>query len=184
MSALAAHARPEKLIHIIQGEFLASGDPSVAYTTILGSCVAACLHDPLAGVGGMNHFLLPGDDNEDPGNLRYGVHAMELLINALLGLGAKRDRIEAKLFGGAHVVHNLADIGARNVAFAQRFLKEEDIACIGVSLGGVLARRIQFWPATGRARQIFLSPQESKPALAAATAPTPARADGGAVELF
>ncbi len=86
-----------------------------AYTTILGSCVAACLHDPLAGVGGMNHFLLPGDDNEDPGNLRYGVHAMELLINALLGLGAKRDRIEAKLFGGAHVVHNLADIGARNV---------------------------------------------------------------------
>lgn len=183
MTALAAKPHREKLIHIIQGEFLASGEPSVVYSTILGSCVAACLHDPVACVGGMNHFLLPGDGDQGAVNLRYGVHAMELLINALLGMGAKRDRLEAKLFGGGHVVQKLTDIGARNTAFAQRFLKEESIACVSVSLGGNLARRVQYWPASGRARQIFLNPLDSQTAIAAASAP-PAPVDGGAVELF
>lgn len=183
MTALAARASPEKLTHVIQGEFAASGDSGVVYATILGSCVAACLHDPVACVGGMNHFLLPGDDDQDTSNLRYGVHAMELLINALLGLGARRDRIEAKLFGGGHMVQKLTDIGARNAAFAQRFLKEEGIACVGVSLGGALARRVQFWPESGRARQIFLNPLDSQTAVVAAAA-APRRVDDGAVELF
>lgn len=182
-AATALAASREKFTHVVQGEFMASADPGAAYTTILGSCVAACLHDPVARVGGMNHFLLPGDDNTQGGNLRYGVHAMELLINALLGMGARRERLTVKLFGGAHVVNNLVDIGARNAAFARRFVEEENVLCLGASLGGERARRIQFWPASGRARQIMLGVADTKPILVHQRIETPA--DGaGSLELF
>ena len=87
---------------------------SVALTTILGSCVAACMRDSRAGVGGMNHFLLPGALVGKAEGVERGVHAMELLINALLQAGAKRDRLEAKIFGGARMMKNLSDIGAKN----------------------------------------------------------------------
>ena len=91
-----------KRVHIIQGEYKVVSDPDVVLTTILGSCVAACLRDPVSGVGGMNHFLLPGTGSVTGGDAtRYGVHLMELLINGLLKQGARRDRLEAKIFGGA-----------------------------------------------------------------------------------
>jgi chemotaxis protein CheD len=87
-----------KRVHIIQGEYKVISDPDVVMTTILGSCVAACLRDPVAGLGGMNHFLLPGTGNVTGGDAtRYGVHLMELLINGLLKQGARRDRLEAKI---------------------------------------------------------------------------------------
>jgi chemotaxis protein CheD len=149
--------------HIIQGEFRISGDPDAVLTTLLGSCVAACIWDPLLHVGGMNHFLLPGDSElQIRAAERYGVHLMELLVNGLLSAGATRQRLQAKLFGGANLNTSLADIGARNGEFARRFLRNEGICLIGESLGGDRARKLQFWPASGRARQMQL-PRDVKP---------------------
>ncbi len=124
-------------------------------STLLGSCVAACLHDPVARVGGINHFLLPGDMGSH--SERVAVHLMELLVNALLKAGASRDRLEAKLFGGAKSFAGLKDIGASNSIFAQRFLEREGIAVIGGSTGGSAGRRLEYWPASGRARQKMMS---------------------------
>lgn len=149
----------EKRVHIIQGEFFVTADRDVMVTTILGSCVAACIRDPLAGVGGINHFLLPGElGNMKRGEAeRVGVHLMELLVNGLLKAGARRDRLEAKLFGGARTVRSRSDIGKNNADFALRFLKAEGIAYVGGSTGGLQGRRIQYWPVSGRARQILLT---------------------------
>ena len=143
--------------HIIQGEQSISEDPSEVLATLLGSCVAACLHDPVAGVGGMNHFLLPGDSGTgERGHAeRFGVHAMELLVNAMLSRGASRSRLEAKLFGGARTMQGLSDIGAQNAVFAAGFLKREGIRVTSECLGGARGRRIQFWPVSGRARRRF-----------------------------
>jgi len=126
-------------------------------STVLGSCVAACLRDSSAGVGGMNHFLLPGepaDAAESPSDdLRFGVTAMELLINALLKAGALRSRLEAKVFGGAAVLgqEGADSVGGRNAAFALRFLACEGIPVIARDLGGNVPRRANYEPATGRA---------------------------------
>lgn len=170
----AAGANEEQRIHIIQGEYCVTHDPNVMLTTLLGSCVAACLRDPLAGVGGMNHFLLPGQDvekaaDQDLGGPRgeaepYGVHLMELLVNGLLRQGARRERLEAKLFGGAKTMSGISDIGALNAGFAERFLRNEGIRTVGGSLRGDLGRCVQFWPVSGRARQIFLQSGEFPPA--------------------
>jgi chemotaxis protein CheD len=166
--------------HLIQGEYkVASGDETVI-STILGSCVAACLRDPVARIGGMNHFLLPGNDLSREG-MQYGAFAMEVLINALLKAGASRDRLEAKLFGGARMLQGLTDIGEQNAQFARRFLTDEGIAYLGGSLGGTEARRVLFWPATGVARQQRLAHQESTFTREAKPA---APSDGGDLELF
>ena len=105
-------------INLIQGEYRVVDCEHTVVSTILGSCVSACLRDPVAGIGGMNHFLLPGS-NESEG-VQYGAYAMEVLINALLKSGARRDRLEAKLFGGARMVKGLIDIGQQNALFARR----------------------------------------------------------------
>jgi chemotaxis protein CheD len=148
-----------KRIHLIQGQFQVRSDEDVVLTTTLGSCVAACVRDPFVRVGGMNHFLLPeGDDSHGLEALRYGVHLMEVLINALLSNGAKRNRLEAKLFGGARMTARLADIGGKNVDFAESFLRREGIELLPGSVRGDRARRVQFWPASGRARQMLLAP--------------------------
>jgi chemotaxis protein CheD len=185
MTALALQDPPadERRLHVVQGEYFVSDDPRTVLTTILGSCVTACLRDPVAGVGGMNHFLLPGDRESD--GLRYGVNAMELLVNALLQRGARRGRLEAKLFGGARVVQGLSDVGRQNASFAQGYLEDERIIYLGGSLGGDQARRIQFWPTSGRVRQLFLSAEaagvvEEVPVIG----PVPASDDDGVVELF
>ncbi len=164
-------------VHVVQGEYVVT-DRDVVFSTILGSCVAACMRDPKAGVGGMNHFLLPdGGSNDD---LRYGVHSMELLVNGLLRLGARRERLECKLFGGARLISGLSDIGARNGQFAQEFLKNEGIPVAGASLGGLQARRVQYWPVSGRARQALVAMEQSAP-MRPPPAPAPS---AGAVELF
>ncbi len=152
-------------VTLLQGEYRVSDDPSLVITTILGSCVAACLRDPFANVGGMNHFLLPGETDRTVAQAaeRYGVHLMELLVNGLLKLGARRDRLKAKLFGGARIVEGLSDVGALNAKFAKHFLEVERIELIGGSLQGLRGRRIEFKPVSGDARQIFIDridPQE------------------------
>jgi chemotaxis protein CheD len=176
-----AAAAPERRIHLVQGECRVTDDASVVLATTLGSCVAACIRDPVARVGGMNHFLLP-ESSEGLVSLRYGAFAMELLINGLLSKGARRERMEAKLFGGGRLSESLADVGGKNAAFARDFLEREGIALAGGSLGGSLARRIQFWPVTGRARQQTLARTD---ALLFQPKPRPRDGDGdGTVELF
>lgn len=145
----------DRTIHVVQGQYRVSRDPNEILSTVLGSCVACCLRDPVSGVGGMNHYLLPGEDSSGD-SMKYGVNSMELLINGLLQQGAIRSRLEAKLFGGASVVKGLSDIGAKNAEFAHRFLRSEGIPCVGESLGGLAARRVKFWPASGKAFQLFL----------------------------
>lgn len=171
-------------ITVVQGEFYVCGDGEVVLTTILGSCVAACMHDPLAGVGGMNHFLLPGDDLAAGPAARHGVHAMEMLVNGLLQRGARRERLQAKLFGGARLVRGLTDIGNLNAEFAEHFVKRERIACAGGSLRGVHARRIEYRPVAGRARQFLLQgPGTAVFAEESRVKRVPAQSDGS-VELF
>ncbi len=171
-------------VNIVQGEYFVTDDLNVVVTTLLGSCVAACIRDPIARVGGMNHFLLPAPEVRVRNNdaERYGVHLMELLVNGLLQRGARRDRLEAKLFGGARTVEGLSDIGARNAAFAERFLRNEDIVIVGGSLGGESGRRVQYWPVSGRARQAIMSADKTLPLPVAPVMPK--APDGGEVEFF
>ncbi|MBI3677779.1 MAG: chemotaxis protein CheD [Proteobacteria bacterium] len=170
-------------IHLIQGEYRVSDSPDVVFTTTLGSCVATCMRDAEAGVGGMNHFLLPHGGVAGADMQRFGAHAMELLINALLSSGARRDRLEAKLFGGARLDDGLPDIGRQNAEFAKFFLANEGIAYDGGSLGGRHARRLQFWPACGRVRQLVLRHHDDA-IFAAERRKRPIDADCGSVELF
>lgn len=142
---------------ITQGEAHVTADENEVITTILGSCVAACIRDPIARVGGMNHFLLPDGNGRDRDAMRYGVHSMELLINAILNRGGARDRLEAKLFGGANVMASLSGVGWKNADFAERFLRAEGIAVVGGDLRGTSPRRVQFWPVSGRARQLAIA---------------------------
>ncbi|MGC9271339.1 chemotaxis protein CheD [Acidiphilium sp.] len=157
----------DRRINIVQGEQYVDTDPYVCLTTILGSCIAACLWDPVAAVGGMNHFLLPGDRMAHNGiapagnAMRYGVYSMELLVNGLLRRGAQRSRLRAKLFGGACMMRGLTDVGDLNASFTERFLRDEGIAVVGGSLRGERGRRIQFWPVSGRARQTLLGQDQS-----------------------
>jgi chemotaxis protein CheD len=144
-------------VQLMQGDTYVTGEESELLTTILGSCVAACIRDPEIGVGGMNHFLLPEGSGDDRSARRFGVNAMEMLINGILGRGGNRNRLEAKLFGGANVIAAMSSVGSRNAAFAKQFLADEGIAVIGGSLGGISPRRIQYWPASGRARQLEVS---------------------------
>lgn len=169
---------PEKRINIIQGEFKVSDDPHVVLTTLLGSCVAACIRDPVAKIGGMNHFLLPGDAGAARDE-QMGVHLMELLLNGLMRKGAQRDRLEAKIFGGARMMAGLSDIGAKNAEFAKRFLSYEGVKLVGGDCGGTQGRRIQFSPSTGRALQSYI-------AQVVETAPAKplARPSVGDVDLF
>lgn len=172
---------PLQRIHIVQGGQEVSSNPQICLTTVLGSCVAACLWDPETGVGGMNHFLLPEAPHGAAEDRRYGVQAMELLINGLLGKGASRSRLRAKAFGAARMTNGLVDVGARNADFIRRFLRDEGLPLEAASLGGDQARRLQFWPAAGRVRQ-HLTPKTVVPLEAAAYAP--ALPGAGEVELF
>jgi len=191
IDANAERSFTEQRIHIVQGQQHVDSDPNVVLTTILGSCVAACMWDSQAGIGGMNHFLLPGKvtparpGGGAPSSLRYGVHLMELLVNALLRKGAARDRLQAKLFGGACMIRGLTDVGAMNAAFAEQFLAAEGIAMVGGSLRGENGRRIQFWPTTGRARQVLMAKENAAifQEERLASRPKPAAADGQ-VEIF
>ena len=149
-------------VQLTLGDTYVTSSPEEVLTTILGSCIAACIRDPVTGVGGMNHFLLPDGNSGDRGALCYGVNAMELLINDIQKHGGDRRRLEAKLFGGGNVVAALTDVGTRNYAFARQFLNDEGIAIVGGDVGGDMARRIQYMPAIGRARQALVKGAEQR----------------------
>jgi chemotaxis protein CheD len=138
---------------ILQGDYYVSSDQNILLTTLLGSCVATCLFDPIARVGGMNHFLLASGPEGGASSERYGLYAMEVLINGLLKLGAKKGRMEAKQFGGANMGEGMSHIGKENGRFAMEFLDLEGIPCSSKSLGGNQARRLRYNPTTGLVKQ-------------------------------
>ncbi|SIQ56623.1 chemotaxis protein CheD [Rhizobium sp. RU20A] len=177
-----------KRVHVIQGEYKVVSDPDVVLTTILGSCVAACLRDPVAGVGGMNHFLLPGSAEAMAAGgdaTRYGVHLMELLINGLLKKGARRDRLEAKIFGGAKTIARFSNVGEQNARFARQFLSDEGIRIVSESTGGEHGRKLEFWPVSGRARQYALTGVETQKTVQMETRPAPvAKPAESSIEFF
>lgn len=145
------------IILVMQGDVKTASDPQTVFMTLLGSCVSACMYDPLAGIGGMNHFLLPAGEGFPSGEkISYGTHAMEMLINSLTKKGALKSRLHCKLFGGANIRPRFGNIGAQNAEFARQFLEREGICCVSHSTGGNLGRRVRFWPATGRAQQVMI----------------------------
>ncbi|MDQ2105890.1 chemotaxis protein [Azospirillum isscasi] len=148
---------------VFLGHHLISDRSDVMMVTTLGSCVAACVHDPATAIGGMNHFLLPEvPESEDGGAgaaARYGSVAMERLINDLLSHGAQRGRLEVKLFGGARVIDSSFDVGQRNAAFALDYVRREGLKLVGQDLGGASARRIHYFPHSGRAMRKMLRPE-------------------------
>jgi len=139
-------------IKLLPGECLATRD-DLLLVTVLGSCVSACLYDARSGIGGMNHFMLPGDGDSAPlsSSSRYGVHAMDLLISQLIRLGGQRRHFQAKVFGGGSVLRQLsADVGRRNADFVLGYLATEGIPVVARDLLDVYPRKLYFFPASGR----------------------------------
>lgn len=141
-------------VKLLPGEYYVTSGPHLLQT-VLGSCVAACIHDPYAGLGGMNHFLLP--DAADVGvshadAMRYGEHAMEVLVRDILKAGARRERLCVKVFGGAAVLPHMRslNVGDRNAQFVLRYLREQGIGVSAADLGGEHARRVTFCVVSGK----------------------------------
>lgn len=152
-------------IKLLPNEYFVSRD-DVLLTTVLGSCVAACIRDPVAGVGGMNHFMLPDDGGPSlrpaSASMRYGAYAMEILLNALFAAGAKRERLEAKVFGGGMVLADMtvAKIGERNAEFVLRYLELERIRVLAQDLKDKYPRRVNYFPLSGQAMVKRLKSQD------------------------
>jgi len=132
-------------------------DKDMVIVTVLGSCVSACIRDSVSGIGGMNHFMLPDSaaaDKDSPvsESMRYGTYAMEVLINQLLRNGARRENLEAKIFGGGNVLKSFTtmNVGDRNAIFVRKFLKEERIRVISEDLLDIYPRKVYYFPKTGR----------------------------------
>lgn len=152
------HKNDVSFARILPGEYyVTTGNELV--TTVLGSCVSACIRDLDTGVGGMNHFMLPGDKGRDIGKwggadcltTRYGVAAMETLINDILKQGARKDRLELKLFGGGEVLKmETNNVGKQNVSFVRDFMRMEGFVIAAEDLGGPFPRKVNFFPKTGK----------------------------------
>jgi chemotaxis protein CheD len=146
----------ETAIKVFPGEHYVSDRSDEMLVTILGSCVAACIRDPRAGIGGMNHFMLPEAGSSGPGwdtassSMRYGNVAMERLINDVLARGGMRTRLEIKVFGGGNVLNASTNIGHRNADFVEDYLAAEDLPIVAHHLRGSLPRRVHYFPATGK----------------------------------
>jgi chemotaxis protein CheD len=143
---------------ILPGEFFVTVHDETI-TTVLGSCISACVRDTALGYGGMNHFMLPMDNSVGNNSwingteglaTRYGSYAMESLINELMKLGAKRERLEVKIFGGGRILPAMTDVGAKNIAFAKSFLKIEGFRIAAEDVGEIYPRRVVYFPKTGR----------------------------------
>lgn len=157
----SAHALPPEfdrgvVTTVHQGDCHVSGESDVTFSTVLGSCISACVRDTVAGVGGMNHFLLAeqsGSAKDRYGaSARYGAFAMEQLINSVLTKGTgNKANLDIKVFGGGNINSGLNDVGAKNIQFVREFLGAEGYAMSGEDMGGSYARRVLFKPNSGRA---------------------------------
>ena len=153
-------------------------------TTVLGSCVSACVRDTRRRVGGLNHFLLPRAPStaDDGATARYGLYALECLINNVLRGGGRREDLEVKVFGGGRVIHGCGDIGRANIDFVRTFFADESMAIAAEDVGGSVARRVRYWPRTGRA-QVMQLPMDQVADFEREAA-IRVSLDAGTVELF
>lgn len=146
---------PLEIASLLPGEFFVSKHPMITYT-VLGSCIAACIRDPIIGVGGMNHFMLPtpndgsGQDSWGLESTRYGSYAMEQLINEILKRGGLKQRLEVKLFGAGKIYEGNVDIGARNAEWALSYLANEGLSVLTSNLGDVFPRKVYYFTDSGR----------------------------------
>jgi chemotaxis protein CheD len=176
-------------VKVLPGEYFVHDEDLLIMTT-LGSCIAACLWDRNARIGGLNHFMLPEGSTDSGDSGRYGSYAMELLINELLKRGATRASLEAKVFGGGQVIAgmNSMNIGERNTRFVFDYLRTERIPIVSKDVLDVYPRKVCFLPASGRALVKRLAPTQAAALLAqeraAAQSATPAATGGGSVDLF
>jgi chemotaxis protein CheD len=155
-------------VKILPGEYYVTREDE-AITTVLGSCISACIRDPVAQVSGMNHFMLPEDNSGGREGeavvglaTRYGSYAMETLINDLLKLGALRARLEIKLFGGGRVLTSMTDVGERNIHFVHDYLSVEGLRVAAEDLGGECPRKVVYFTGAGRVRVRTLRPIENR----------------------
>ncbi len=149
---------------LLPGEYYVTRDGE-GIVTVLGSCVSACVRDPLMGIGGMNHFMLP-ENQSDPSSgkwggeldasTRYGSFAMERLVNDILKHGGIRRNLEVKLFGGGRILAQMTDIGLRNIEFVRHYLLTEGLRIAAEDLGEIYPRKVYYFPATGKVRVMKL----------------------------
>jgi chemotaxis protein CheD len=145
---------------LLPGEYYVTVENEII-VTVLGSCVSACIHDPIRGIGGMNHFMLPASQqgDEDRGQrgcmdaaARYGNYAMELLINTILKHGGNRAHLEVKIVGGGRILTHMTDIGQRNIAFVREYLRIEGLQVIAEDVGDIHPRKVYYLPSLGKVR--------------------------------
>ena len=144
---------------ILPGEFYVTMHDEMV-TTVLGSCISACIRDRVFGVGGMNHFMLPVDRDTTSSvavhgatpAARYGGFAMEALINEILKAGGRRDNLDVKIFGGGQILNNMTAIGRMNIDFVRHFIETENLTLLAEDVGDVYPRKVQYFPSSGRAR--------------------------------
>jgi chemotaxis protein CheD len=178
-------------VKILPGEYFVHDEDLLVMTT-LGSCIAACLWDRQARIGGMNHFMLPEGAGKDSSTAsgRYGSYAMELLINEMMKRGASRMTMEAKVFGGGQVIGgmNTINVGERNTSFVLDYLKTERIPVVSRDVLDIYPRKVCFLPASGKAMVKRLASANTDALLAqdrdAARKAVPAATGGGSVDLF
>ena len=174
-------------VKVLPGEYFVTAD-EMLIMTVLGSCIAACIWDPQVRVGGMNHFMLPEGGADTSG--RYGSYAMELLINEMMKLGARRESMQAKVFGGGQVMHNFTslNVGERNTRFVLDYLQTERIAIVSKDVLDIHPRKVCYFPASGKAmvkrlahsHPDTLETQERKGSAAVVAKAT----SGGSIDLF
>lgn len=181
------------VVQVYQGDFYATAAPDEALNTVLGSCISACVRDPVTKFGGMNHFLLPAGQDQPVSSgaalsLRYGSFAMEQLINAVLSAGGKRERLEIKVFGGSNVMRGLtSEIGHRNADFVEEYLKQEGFALTAKHLRGNWPRKVQFFPHSGQVRMRELKESAAAAIIERETRASPrivTKPTSGTIELF
>ena len=174
-------------VKVLPGEYYVTRDDMMVMT-VLGSCIAACIWDPQARVGGMNHFMLPEGGGDTSG--RYGSYAMELLINEMLKLGARREAMQAKVFGGGQVMHSFTtmNVGERNTEFVLDYLHTERIAIVSKDVLDIHPRKVCYFPVTGKAmvkRLAHSHPETLETQERAGNAAVVAKSTaGGSVDLF
>lgn len=146
---------------LLPGEYYVTREQEMI-VTVLGSCISACVRDPVAGVGGMNHFMLPASQNESHGTwggnsdkdytMRYGDFAMKRLVNEILRNGGRRENLEVKIFGGGRILAQMTDIGSRNIAFAHEYVRTAGLWLANEDTGGIYPRKVYYFPREGRVR--------------------------------
>ena len=174
-------------VKVLPGEYFVSNE-DIVIMTVLGSCIAACLWDSRMRVGGMNHFMLPDGDAQDVSG-RYGSYAMELLINEMLKMGARRETMQAKIFGGGQVMHNFTtmNVGERNTQFVVEYLRTERIPVVSEDVLDIYPRKVCYFPASGKAmvkRLAHAHPETLRQEKSGNAATVVRATSGGSVDLF